>query len=237
MGEAGSGKSSFIQRVTGRNDVHINHGLERGPPKIRTYEVTLKSSDKVRLFDFPGFDDVSMADKAIVNAILDRLEQMYREMLQLHGIIYMFNIDKPRVSDFTLRNIAVFKRLVGEDFYRNEILCTTCWDKLHDEHECTVREKQLLGTPELWDDLASRGSRIRRTGIQRSQEESSTTSRHLIATRDLSVIYEIVQTHQPQWTAAQEEMASGLMFSETSASREVDEGALLAGSPSPGGKA
>ncbi|ETN44318.1 uncharacterized protein HMPREF1541_10498 [Cyphellophora europaea CBS 101466] len=228
MGETGSGKSSFIKRVTGRRDVNVGHGINRGTYRIQPYEVTLKSPEngrsyRVRLIDCPGFDDISVPDRQTVDDILLWLRDMYGENRKLHGIIYTINIDRPRVTGFAMRNIAVFRELVGNDFYPNVVLGTTFWDRLSNELEGTEREQELKSTPGFWGQLAARGSQIRRIGNQGRQAESSTTSRHRPSASDLSVVYEIVRNFRPQWVAAQEEMAYGFSPSQTSASREFDE--------------
>jgi hypothetical protein len=67
----------------------------------------------------------------------------------------------------TKRNLAMFKKLCGDNALKNVILGTTMWDKIH-EAEGGRREAQLANTPNFWGWMISRGSVMRRHNNDRT---------------------------------------------------------------------
>jgi hypothetical protein len=163
------------------------------------------------LIDCPGFDDPSATDAETITAILTYLNTTYHQGKKLHGIIYMLNITNKRIRGIDRRNIAMFQRLCGVGFYPNVVLGTTHWDKLKTVSEGEDREKELVTNPQFWGDFASKGSKLKRIGIDGTAHDG-----------DVDIVLEIARNHHPRMLYAQEEMRSGLTPSETSAAREVD---------------
>ena len=224
MGEMGAGKSSFIRRVTGRTDVHIGHSLAPETREVTPYDFTLPSRDgrasyNIRLVDCPGFDDITRPDEDIVISILNWLGRTYHEGQKLHGIIYTLAINRPRMTGQRLANISMFRRLVGDDFYRNVILGTTLWDQLSSHEEGVARERELRETQAFWKSLVDGGSRICRIGYDRLRPVAPAAFRN--ATNpigdDVTILLDIAQTHRPQVLAAQDQMAQGVDASQTTA--------------------
>jgi len=56
MGGTGSGKSSFINSVVGREVAPVGHTLDSQTSVIQEYNVSL-SGRKITIVDTPGFDD------------------------------------------------------------------------------------------------------------------------------------------------------------------------------------
>ena len=217
MGETGAGKSEFIGRVTGK-PTHVNDSLTPEARGVIAYSLHLPAMDvwparKVELLDCPGFDDGTEPSRKIINAILAYLMQHYQRD-KVHGIIYMIDITRPRVSGRTLVSLSIFRALCGVEFYENVVLGTTHWDELREEATGQAREDELKSVPEFWGTLYQRGSQIRQIGRGHYNGASR---------EDMSIICDIANTHQPRFLLVQEEMQSGLDASQTSPIIELNE--------------
>jgi hypothetical protein len=191
-----------------------------GTHDVKPYTVTIQThrtasheaqTFTITLIDCPGFDDPSATEAETITAILTYLNTTYHQGKRLHGIIYMLNITDKRVRGIDRRNIAIFQRLCGEEFYPNVVLGTTNWDQLNNVAEGEDRERELMTNPRFWGNLAKEGSKLRRIGINGTAHDD-----------DVAIVLEIARNHHPRVLHAQEEMNSGLAPSETSAAREVD---------------
>jgi hypothetical protein len=233
MGETGSGKSDFVQRVTRRLDVPVNHTIIPERRDVMPYDFELRPTDggpsqTVRLIDCPGFDDTSMPDGEIINSILDYLKRTYNAEQKLHGIIYMLPITRPRVPGCTIANFSIFRELCGEDYYQNVILATTHWDQ-EDYVVAVERETELKTTRQFWGEMKEKGSevmRLRRFAPHHGQATHTGQRRvHLPEVReeDLSILRAIAEKCDPRWLQAQVEMGQGREVSQTSAMRMHDE--------------
>lgn len=219
MGETGAGKSEYVGRVTGK-DAPVNHTLT-SVRDISTYDFRLPSVDgrsicNITLIDCPGFDDVSMPDRDIINSILEYLKANYQNDQKLHGIIYMMPITRTRMTNRGLANLMIFRELCGEDYYGNVVLATTHWDQLADEATGERTEQELRNTPDFWGKMVDRHSRVVRI---RRDNRYGTRARNVASENDLSIIRSIADKH-PKWLRAQTEMAGGLAASATSAMAE-----------------
>ncbi|KPI44913.1 uncharacterized protein AB675_2326 [Cyphellophora attinorum] len=209
MGEPGVGKSSLITRLSRGNYVVGDDSIGgRGRRKaINTFNAYLPlptSSLRIwtKFIDCPGFnDDELRPDQSTIDDILDWLGRTYRRGQKLHGIIYMVSVNNPRFTGFSARNIAMFKALLGEDFYKNVILCTTMWDELPIA-EGIAREEELRTRPMIWLSLVRGGSKVFRVGDEQAHQR---TPRGFLQ-NDSSLVYEIAR-NQPEWLLAQHELA------------------------------
>jgi hypothetical protein len=113
------------------------------------------------LIDTPGFDDTDREDYDIFQAIVEWMENSYREGTRINGILYLHRITDRRMQGTTLRNLAMFRKICGEDCFKNVLLGTTCWD-LVEPVIGAAREEELSNTPEFWGDMLKRGSQILR---------------------------------------------------------------------------
>ena len=217
MGETGAGKSEFIGRVTGK-PTHVNDSLTPEARGVIAYPLHLPAMDgrparEVQLLDCPGFDDGTEPSRKIINAILAYLMQHYQRD-KVHGIIYMIDITRPRVSGRTLVSLSIFRALCGVEFYANVVLGTTHWDELRDEATGQARQNELESVPEFWGTLSKRGSQIRQ--IRRGNHSGPSRE-------DMSIICNIANTYKPKFLLVQEEMQSGLDASQTSPIIELNE--------------
>jgi len=117
----------------------------------------------------------------------------------------MSNICNHRVGGTDRRNIAMFQRLCGMDFYPNVVLGTTHWDELENVEVGYQRLEELRTNPDFWGQFADKGSKLKR-----------------INRNEMQIVLEIAWNHHPRLLHAQEEMRQGLKPAETSAAREAD---------------
>ncbi|KAK0507984.1 hypothetical protein JMJ35_009873 [Cladonia borealis] len=163
MGATGSGKSSLISSITGREGL-IGHDLETGTSEVGAYEITMDSTTLV-LVDTPGFDDIEMSDYQILNAIAAWLENSCEKGQLLSGLVYLHQINKTRMSGSAIRALHLFQRICGEDNYKNVILATTFWNKIeHCKQEGIDREERLLANEGFWKLMIEKGAKPMRLG-------------------------------------------------------------------------
>ena len=181
MGATGSGKSSLISSITGREGI-VGHNLETGlsllvecdnralmhnelgTSEAEAYEITIDCTTLV-LVDTPGFDDIEMSDYQILHAIAAWLENSCERGQLLSGLVYLHQINKTRMSGSAVRALHLFQRICGEDNYKNVILATTFWNKIeHCKQEGIDREERLLANEGFWKLMKEKGAKPMRLG-------------------------------------------------------------------------
>lgn len=113
--------------------------------------------------DTPGFDDINRSDSDILQEITVVLSQTYEQGIKLTGIIYLHRITDIRMSGSALKNMNMFKKLCGENFFSHVVLVTTMWGNLAGDSggysTGVAREKELINTRNWWGLMCNRGSR------------------------------------------------------------------------------
>lgn len=117
--------------------------------------------------------------------------------------------------------MSMFKKLVGDGYYKNVVLGTTCWDSLTSIERGEDRECELRNEDVLWAQLIRKGSKIRRLGFSNRGYFVKDTLEPIGS--DLDVLLEICENHQSDALRAQREMDRGLNSAETSAVMELNE--------------
>lgn len=86
----------------------------------------------------------------------------YGAGIKMSGVIYLHRIFDNRVGGASMRNLNMFKKLVGRDSLGNVVLATTMWDALPPEEydKAEARESELKGTESFWKDMISHGSKV-----------------------------------------------------------------------------
>ena len=217
MGETGAGKSDFVGRITGE-PTHVNASLTPQARGVIAYSLPLppqggRPNRSVQLLDCPGFDNGGMPDRDIISAIIEYLRTHYRRS-QVHGIIYMIDITRPRLTGRALVDLEIFKELCGKDYYKNVVLGTTHWDQLRQRATGQRREDELKTVPGFWGTMFDQGSKVRRIMHTNGTDASDA---------DMMIIHDIANNYQQEWLRVQEEMNRGVETSETSAMLELDE--------------
>lgn len=125
-----------------------------GTSDVRPYGFLYHTGQRVFLLDTPGFDDTNRSDTDVLKTISGDLARMYSKDIKLSGIIYLHRITDVRFSGSAQKNLSVFKKLCGDDFYPNVVLATTIWENLSNPGLSTTvgdrRENELLETSEWW---------------------------------------------------------------------------------------
>ncbi|KAK0099505.1 hypothetical protein ONS96_008342 [Cadophora gregata f. sp. sojae] len=212
MGVTGSGKSTFISKITGQN-VGIGHSLTSQTATASIYSYQYKPDRKIYLIDTPGFDDTSRSDTIVLKEIAFFLSRLYRDKVNLAGIIYLHRITDNRLSGTALKNLNAFRQLCGPDSYGHVILTTSMWNLLDPSasHLGDERENELKTTSRFWGAMCEHGSRV----IRWTGEEKSA----------LVIIDQIVDMHAKSGTAIlqiQKELCDdNLPLDETAAGRVV----------------
>ncbi|KAL8838636.1 MAG: hypothetical protein Q9170_002044 [Blastenia crenularia] len=144
MGPTGTGKSTFISKLAGQE------------------EVPCKIGDRyVRLVDTPGFNDTNRTDTEILSALADWMKVSYSENMLLSGIIYLHSISDTRMTHSSLQNLRMFRKLCGDDNLKNVMLATTKWS-ITPLNDALNRERELTSEDGFWSTMISAGSVVRR---------------------------------------------------------------------------
>jgi hypothetical protein len=148
-----------------------NRDLVAGTADVQMFDFLHPSGKHIFLIDTPGFDDTNLTDTQVLTTIAAYLSNMYIKDIRLSGIIYLHRITDVRLGGSALKNLSMFKKLCGEDFYSNIVLATTMWGNLTGpslfEEVGIQREKQLLADPKWWGLMSQRGSKVYRHQAER----------------------------------------------------------------------
>ncbi|KAI2620465.1 P-loop containing nucleoside triphosphate hydrolase protein [Hypoxylon sp. NC1633] len=205
MGMIGSGKTTFISKVTGRQDLEIDHEprLNSCTQEIQIIETTLDGRT-VRFIDTPGFSDSYFDVLKVFAMMADYLAAAYSRDMRLSGVIYLHPLSDDRVAYRFIENLEIFQKLTGEKNLENVILTTTMWDdvtpKVGKSREEELRSKFENASTEY--------------GLKYAQHDGSTHSAQQIASR-------LVNT-QPFYLQLQEEVGKWNMdLKDTAAGKEI----------------
>ncbi|KAF8184006.1 P-loop containing nucleoside triphosphate hydrolase protein [Pholiota molesta] len=172
LGPTGVGKSTFInyvlesigktQRVIVKHDLrsttsHLNPVIVEFDHDHGFTNPNSDNKGRLVLVDTPGFDDTTVNDAEILRRISVWLAMSYAAKMRLGGVIYLHDITHRRMCGTTLRNLAVFRKLVGEDALKCVVLGTTMWSTV-DSVLGHNREEQLKS--EFWNDMIEAGSQV-----------------------------------------------------------------------------
>ncbi|KAJ7780608.1 P-loop containing nucleoside triphosphate hydrolase protein [Mycena maculata] len=163
LGSTGSGKSSFIKLVTGDASIGIGDSLESETLDVKTFPFHDPTSGrKVIIVDTPGFDDsrAGVTDTDVLKKIANFLVGEYDKDRKLNGLIYFQRISDPRFGGQAGSNLRMFKKLCGEEPFKNVVVVTTFWDRVASEQEGSKREEELKS--KFFRDLVGGGARFMR---------------------------------------------------------------------------
>ncbi|KAK2466554.1 hypothetical protein APHAL10511_001416 [Amanita phalloides] len=143
MGATGTGKSTFINLLTGDDKIYIGHDLESKTFDVDTsIYIDEEVGVCVTLLDTPGFDDSrkGVSDTDILGKIAHFLQDGGGH--KLNGILYLHRISDPRFSGTAKKSLRIFRELCGDDKLDHVRFVTTYWNVVS-EKEGTDREAAL----------------------------------------------------------------------------------------------
>ncbi|KAF2174954.1 hypothetical protein K469DRAFT_684828 [Zopfia rhizophila CBS 207.26] len=175
MGVTGSGKSTFISRLT-EQSVEIGHSLESCTTKVKGYMIRSTSGQNIYLIDTPGFDDTQISNVDLLQKIASALITMYADNdIRFGGLIYMHRITDQRVAGSSLKSLRIFENICGEENFPNIVLVTTMWNllgprngyKMGEDRETTLKMKD-----EFFGKMVAGGAKMMRDdGDQASADD------------------------------------------------------------------
>ncbi|CAN9277486.1 unnamed protein product [Alternaria alternata] len=165
VGVTGSGKSSFIKRVTQRSDIRTSTDTESVTQEIAQYRFQSGGVNYI-LFDTPGFDDSKRDDEEVYRELAHWMAQSFRKGQLLNGLLYLQAVNIPRQRGSQIRNLLMFKKLCGNNNFNNIVLGLSFCDM---EADATIwsHQQELTNTWEWWGEMVSKGSRIERIPYHR----------------------------------------------------------------------
>ncbi|KAI8945752.1 P-loop containing nucleoside triphosphate hydrolase protein [Xylaria longipes] len=181
MGMTGSGKTTFISKVTGRRDLKIGHSLTSCTQDIEVIETKIDGR-VVRFVDTPGFSDTNLSDGEVLQLIADYLAVAYKKEMKLSGIMYLHPISDTRMTHHATKNLQMFQKLTGDKNLGNVVLATSMWDKVSAE-EGLAREKELRD--KFWNLLIACGAKAIR--YEGTPESAKAIARTLMAKKPFFV--------------------------------------------------
>lgn len=135
----------------------------------------------IHLVDTPGFDDTHKTDAEILKGIADFLATVYEQRGKLSGILYLHPMTDDRMKGSAVKNLAMFKKLIGDHCLKNVTLVTTKWSKV-DKAVGEKREQELYD--KFWKPMVACQANMRRY--------DGTSQGALDILRDLSVLDGII---------------------------------------------
>ncbi|PPR03423.1 hypothetical protein CVT24_012692 [Panaeolus cyanescens] len=160
MGLTGSGKSTFINTIMGKELAKVGHSLLSCTQEIDTYTyVDSRDGRRIIFVDTPGFDDTNLADFLILQMITQWLSKTYSANVKLSGILFFHRISDNRMGSTAIHHLEVFLNLCGNSSLANVVLVSNMWDELKEEI-AVEREKHLKSV--YWNQLIQHGARTAR---------------------------------------------------------------------------
>ncbi|OBZ66268.1 hypothetical protein A0H81_13769 [Grifola frondosa] len=145
MGPTGSGKTTFINLVSGSN-------LQVGK--------SLKSCTD-ELIDTAGFDDTEKTQADVLREIAAYLKTSYEDGRLLTGIIYMHRISDRRIGGIARESFRLFRKTCGDGAMQNVVIVTNMWGDVRKE-DGEARERELMTDSLFFKDALDHGARMLR---------------------------------------------------------------------------
>ncbi|KDR82292.1 hypothetical protein GALMADRAFT_152980 [Galerina marginata CBS 339.88] len=155
-GESGSGKSTFVNTLLGRERMKVGHDMSACTTKIE-YEATYPTVDcgpllqdrRLIIVDTPGFNnpDRALTDTAVLLQIADWLERQLSKRITLGGIIYLQDINQDRLSPITQHGQAALRASFGgfEATFGKLVFATTKWNRMQSNPRLGLDQERKFG--------------------------------------------------------------------------------------------
>jgi hypothetical protein len=113
----------------------------------------------VWLIDTPGFDDTYRSDAKILEEINRCLSEYFHKDAKVTGVLYVHAITEARMRGSAMKNLRMFRQVVGSNNMSHCCLVTTKWSK-QSEDLSRSREAELQTNDTFWKPLVDRGAHI-----------------------------------------------------------------------------
>ena len=110
---------------------------------------------------YQGFDDTHKSDREVLEGIASWLSTAYSRDIKLSGVLYLHRITDVRLGGTSLRNLTMFKKLCGDQFYPRVFLITTRWDEVS-KIDGEKREQELISKSDFWGTMIKGGASFER---------------------------------------------------------------------------
>ncbi|KAF9787371.1 hypothetical protein BJ322DRAFT_1107429 [Thelephora terrestris] len=205
IGATGSGKSSFIDIVSGSN-LAVCEGLRPCTDTVQAVDAFDLDGRQVVLIDTPGFDDTTLRDTDVLDMIAAFLATSYERGTTLAGVLYFHRISDPRMTGISRKNFGMFRMLCSNRTLQNAVIVTNMWGEVSlqvgDAREAELAKEYFFFEPAL-----DNGARM---------------ARHDNTTSSAENIIRLILDNRPLPLRIQEEpVAEGKDISETSAGEQM----------------
>jgi len=160
MGSTGSGKSTFINLISGSN-LCVGNGLRSCTKAVQLGGAFDLDGHRVVLIDTPGFDDTVTSDTDILTMIADFLANSYDQGQTLAGVLYFHRISDFKMGGTSTRNFKVFRRICGDSTLRNVVVVTNMWGEVQPEVG-DAREDELKKDNAFFKPVLENGGKMAR---------------------------------------------------------------------------
>jgi len=160
MGATGSGKSTFINLISGSN-LGVGEGLRSCTNAVQIGGIFDLDGRRVALIDTPGFDDTTVSDTDILKMIGSFLATTYEQGHTLAGVLYFHRISDFRVGGISTRNFKMFRKLCGDTTLRNVVVVTNMWGEV-DPRVGNAREAELIRDDLFFKPVLEKGAKMAR---------------------------------------------------------------------------
>ena len=116
-------------------------------------------NSNVWLIDTPGFDDTFRNDGEILEEINRCLSECFHKKAKVTGVLYIHAITEPRMRGSAMKNLRMFKEIVGPENMRHCYLVTTKWSK-QPVSVSEDREVELKTNKNFWKPLLMGGAQM-----------------------------------------------------------------------------
>ncbi|KAF9461786.1 P-loop containing nucleoside triphosphate hydrolase protein [Collybia nuda] len=158
MGPTGSGKTTFINLISGSN-LRVGEGLKSCTSVIQMAVPFEIGGRSVTLIDTPGFDDTNKSDTDILKLIAGFLQASYEHGKKLAGVIYLHRISDCRMGGISTRNFRMFRELCGERTLKNVVIVTNMWGQVTPSIG-KARERELAIDPTFFKPAIDKGAQL-----------------------------------------------------------------------------
>ncbi|KAI5995151.1 hypothetical protein EDD15DRAFT_2366079 [Pisolithus albus] len=160
IGPVGCGKSTFISKAVG-NEEGLGHTLCAGSHArgIRAIRCTHGNFANTVLLDTPGFDNMRISEKEILDMVSKSLEEVHHGQIFLSAILLLHPITDNRLRWTPLKHLRLFEKLCGKEAMARTVLVTTMWDEVD---EIVGKERLAVLKSNHWKAMIALGSKTYR---------------------------------------------------------------------------